>query len=272
MKNRGKFRMKRFQLSDARCGCKIGVDGTLIGSWAPISPDAVRALDAGCGCALIAMMIAQRNPSLNVTAIDVNEDALLDASQNVAESIFADRIEVRNCALDSLLAELDEGRFDLIVSNPPFFESGIDPAGSARMLARHAGTLSPESLIRAARTLLTPRGALAFIAPASYIRKYLGIARECELHPEKICFVKGHPGADCKRVMLYLTRSDSCGVIGEGSTLAKTCPEEINAGEIQKKINQKTKRCRIGHLIIRDKTGNYTHEYKTLGKDFYLKF
>lgn len=276
-KERRKFRMKHFEISDDHCGCRIGIDGTLIGSWTPIEGWMRRVLDAGCGCGLIALMIAQRGSLLNqnqsmsdssdvkesftsvakstsgdgtermmVTGIDAERGAVEDAKANVSSSPFSNVIDIRQQGIEEL-AETGE-KFDLIVSNPPFFESGGNPLESARMMARHAGELSPHTLIKLSERLLTTSGALAFIGPAEYVREYLKYGAANGLHAERICMVKGHPRALCKRVMLYMRR------------------QKENA------LPACVKQSVVEHLIIKDTKGIFTRKYVELGRDFYLKF
>ncbi|MDE6811131.1 MAG: methyltransferase [Muribaculaceae bacterium] len=243
MKRRGNFVMKQFELSDINCGCKIGVDGTLIGSWIPIHKEVKEVLDVGCGCGLIALMVAQRCNDAMVTGIDIDDGAIEDATINIRNSKFSDRIEIKKISLEGIAQERSFLKYDLIVSNPPFYESGVNPSASSRMLARHTGSLSPESLIIISSKLLKNNGGLGFIGPAIYIRKYLDIADNYNMIPRRICFVKGHPKAECKRVMVYLIKKDIC-----------------------------SSPCRLEHINIKDSEGKFSDVYLRLGKEFYLKF
>lgn len=266
------FRMKQFEVSDSHSGCKIGVDATLLGSWVQISEDARRALDVGCGCGIISLMLAQRGPQLHVTAIDIDEGALQDAGLNISNSIFSDRVVVDTLSFDQMIEKNE--KYDLIVSNPPYFESGGDPNLSARMLARHVGSLSPEILIRRSPEILSPGGELAFIAPSEYLRKYLQIAREMRLRIKRICYIKGGLKVACKRVILQFIY---CSDVSDGTLKSvDNNPFELRDTPLRFDtipIHQKTiANPTIEHLIIRDEHCSYTEKYITLGKDFYLKF
>lgn len=156
------FRFKQFAVSDRRCGMKVGTDGVLLGAWAeaPAATGRLRILDAGTGCGVIALMMAQRYANAEITAVEINEDALDDAAYNIAASPWADRISI----VDSDFRDID-GRYDLIVSNPPFFVNGEVAPDSSRAQARHATGLSPMSLIEWSAEHIAENGKLAFIAP-----------------------------------------------------------------------------------------------------------
>lgn len=156
------FRFKQFAVSDRRCGMKVGTDGVLLGAWAqaPVTTDKLQILDVGTGCGVIALMMAQRYADARITAVEVNHEAIADASDNIAASPWADRISI----VDSDFRDI-EGSFDLIVSNPPFFVNGESAPDSSRAMARHAAGLSPLTLIQWGMEHLNESGKLALIAP-----------------------------------------------------------------------------------------------------------
>ncbi len=156
------FRFKQFAVSDRRCGMKVGTDGVLLGAWAqaPVTTDKLKILDVGTGCGVIALMMAQRYADARITAVEVNHEAIADASDNIAASQWADRISI----VDSDFRDI-EGSFDLIVSNPPFFVNGESAPDSSRAMARHATGLSPLTLIQWGVEHLNENGKLALIAP-----------------------------------------------------------------------------------------------------------
>lgn len=242
------FRMKRFDVGDAHSGNKIGVDGVMIGSWAADGQSPRRILDVGCGCGVISLMMAQRFDKAEVVGIDIDAGSLLDARENVERSEWKERIRI--CEADfggeaeRIVSMQESERYDLIVSNPPFFESGGDPGESSRMLARHAGSLSPEALVRRAPDMLTPEGRLAMIVPAADWHRYAGIGSEVGLTISRVCLVRGNPNVAPKRAMMEFSR------VGEqkGAVVAPTT------------------------LTIETAPGEYTDEYRRLGRDFYLKF
>ena len=154
------FRFKRFGISDRRCGMKVGTDGVVLGAWAECGVRAGKILDVGAGCGVIALMMAQRYPEAEITAVEIDPGAADEMRVNVAHSPWEGRIAVVNGDFRDV-----EGRFDLIVSNPPFFVNGDIAPDEARAKARHADSLSPLSLIEFAATHLEPEGRLAMIVP-----------------------------------------------------------------------------------------------------------
>ncbi|MCM1293783.1 MAG: methyltransferase [Bacteroides sp.] len=177
------FRFKQFALQDDNSALKVTTDAAVLGAWTDVR-DAKVVLDAGCGCGILGLMIAQRAPHACITAVDNHPGSITDATSNAENSPFADRIRVINADITSL-----QGAFDLIVSNPPFFTETLQSPDAARAAARHAGKFSHLALPSLAAGMLAPNGHLVFIAPSdadSAIEEALTIAG---LHPQrKLCF------------------------------------------------------------------------------------
>lgn len=156
------FTFKQFALTDRRCAMKIGTDGVIVGALCSLPKDAVRVADIGSGSGLISLMIAQRFPKVSIDAIEIDENACMDLRTNVDASPWKDRIRCINADFESITE-----KYDLIVSNPPYFTSGQTSPDSSRALARHANNLSALTLIDFAATHLTEIGALVMIIPSS---------------------------------------------------------------------------------------------------------
>lgn len=243
MKN-GLFHFKRFSVSHAGSSMKVGVDGVLIGAWA--SCGGQRLLDVGCGCGLIALMLAQRNMEAFVDAIDIDEGSVDEATSNFSMSGWGERLRCRRMAFKELTNENTE-KYDVIVSNPPFYDSGVKDLSSARAAARHKGELSPETLLEDSGGLLSDIGRVAMIFPADYLHGIREIAGANGFTLERASFVRNHLTAPIKRVMVEFRRSD--GVLGE---ILKD--EDIPV------------------LTMFEKDGSPTPDYRKLTGDFYLKF
>lgn len=143
---------------------KVGTDGVLLGAWTPLK-GAVRVLDVGTGTGLLALMLAQREAALKITALELDPSAAEQARCNVAASPWSDRIAVVEADFRSFARETTE-RFDLLICNPPYFQSGPAAACAARARARHAHELSSLDLLEGAARVLAPAGSLALVLPA----------------------------------------------------------------------------------------------------------
>ena len=189
------FNFKRFTICHDRSSMKVGTDGVLLGAWAGKglredgSPMAI--LDVGTGSGLIALMLAQRFEGSHVDAIDIHDDSVAQAACNAQASVFADRIHV--CKQDFCLMgedfkssdkdfnslNKDSNRYDLIVTNPPFYIEDTLSGNSARDNARHTSSLPFEVLIGGASKLLNEDGLFAVIIPYSSSAAFVG---SCALH------------------------------------------------------------------------------------------
>ena len=153
---------------------KIGTDGVLLGAWADVASDC-RILDMGTGTGLIAIMAAQRNAEARIVAVDIVEDAVVEARRNVANTAWAERIEILHCDVNEYHA--DE-KFDHIVSNPPYFVDSLHSPDAARTTARHTSSLDFEQIISSAERLLEPGGRLSVILPTDVASLFRRVAFE----------------------------------------------------------------------------------------------
>lgn len=194
----GLFRFQRFSMTHARSPMKIGTDGVLLGAWCDGS-QARWALDAGTGCGLIALMLAQRYPLLQVEGIDIDTGAVADARENFAGSPFAERLSVRQG--DMLTTDFPR-RYDLIVSNPPFFTEDTLPPEASRAAARHAVHLPAEAFARKITQILAPSGRVALIYPYREADRIVGFFAAEGLYLARRTDVRGGAGRPLKRSLL----------------------------------------------------------------------
>lgn len=155
------FQFQQFRIIQDRCAMKISTDAVLLGALANAkSPGKI--LDIGTGTGVIALMLAQRFPQANVSAIEMDEDAAIQAGENFKESKFSERLELIHARLQEFS---DVEKYDLIVSNPPFFPDHLKSQDSKRNKALHTDELSFEDLIEKVKTLLSDEGSFWVILP-----------------------------------------------------------------------------------------------------------
>ena len=234
-----KFQFKQFSLEQDQCAMKIGTDGVLLGAWAPILHNPFSVLDIGTGTGIIALMLAQRSNAVQIDALEIEENAYEQATDNFENSPWNDRLFCFHAGLDEFMDE-PEDEYDLIVSNPPFYSEDYKTNNEQRDLARFQDALPFEDLIEAADLLLSENGVLAVIIPFKEEERFLALANEFELYPIQITHVKGTPTTEIKRSLLALSRNN---------------------------IETPT----INELVIEIGRHEYTPEYIALTKEFYLK-
>lgn len=213
---------------------KIGTDGVLLGAWAHVeNPGNI--LDIGTGTGLIALMLAQRFPHAKLTGIEIDQNAFEEARFNVSTSKFRNRINVLHTSLQEFHSN---EKYDLIVSNPPFFELTHKEI-SARNKARQQSDLTFEEMINYAEKLLSENGSFAVIIPFKSEIYFIDLASEFYLFPYKITRVKGNENLPFKRSLMLFSRNQSI----------------VQTGELTIEISRNV----------------YTEEYISLTKAFYLK-
>ena len=188
------FRFKRFVIEQDLCAMKVGTDGVLLGAWAN---GGTKVLDIGTGTGVIALMMAQRYPYSHVTAIDIDEGAVIQATQNVQRSLYHDMVTVKHER-----AQDHQGAYDAIVSNPPFFIDALNAPDAQRNMARHAETLTYAELMQAAWRLLSDEGELSVVVPFDYRQRMEDEATFVGFFPSRICAVRTVEGRRARRYLL----------------------------------------------------------------------
>ncbi len=197
------FQFKQFSLRDDQCAMKIGTDGVLLGAWVNIA-HAKTVLDIGTGSGLIALMIAQRSEtSVQIKAVEVEADDARQASENISSSPWPNKINVCHCCIQ----DFDPGHlFDLIVSNPPFFNNSLLPPSGKRKAARHTESLSYEALLQSAGRLITVGGIFAVILPVKEGSVFISMAQFQGFYPKRQCAVYSRESKPQERWLLEFSR------------------------------------------------------------------
>lgn len=233
------FQFKQFRIVQDRSAMKVGMDGVLLGAWVN-ALGADRILDIGTGTGLIALMLAQKNASAQIDAIEIDRDACDEAAFNMQQSSLGTRINVHCQSFQEFTTETEK-KYDLVVSNPPFFSNGVKAPDETRAQARHADALPLDELVLGAANLIQEDGRIAVILPAERFQEVENLAKISGLFLSRLCCVKPNPVKPDFRILVELSKKQS------------NLQEE--------------------NLMIEFETHHdYTPEYKELTKDFYLKF
>ena len=232
------FRFKQFTIQDSVCAMKVGTDGVILGAWAdmrqPVS--CPKMLDIGTGSGLIAIMLAQRFADAHIDAIDIDESAIIQTKENVANCPFSERIT----AWQTDLADMDgTQKYDLIVSNPPFYQEDTSCPDAKRDTARHTSSLPFDTLLSKASSLLTPDGTLCVIVPTTVVGELIGSSALYSLYLSQRTDIHTTMRKTAKRTLLAFTHNRN----------------------VESSFNK---------LYLRDANNNISTEYATLTKDFYL--
>ena len=240
------FTFKQFAIHQDRCAMKVGTDGVLLGAWAQVE-HCQHILDVGTGTGLIALMAAQRSEA-HIVGIDLDADAVSQASENAASSPWSHRIQMIEMDV-KMMGASNQGNssssipcyplFDAILCNPPYFANSLKSPDAARTMARHTDTLSFDELAHSASRLLSPKGELFVVIPHDRATDMTVSAACYGLFATRQTIVCPVEGAKPKRILMAFSR--------EG---APHTPET---------------------LCIHDTQRQYTPEYVRLVEDFYLK-
>ena len=236
---------------------KVGTDGVLLGAWCPIAVDSLqlivnsrkhkefRVLDIGTGSGLIALMLAQRTCAVDslqwtvgIDAIDVDEGAVEQATYNFEQSPWVEQLHAYQSSLQEWHSAI---KYDLIVSNPPYFQASLKNPDSQRATARHTDTLSYTALIQHASHLLQEDGTLALVLPFEAKEDIVALAEAHALYPTQITHVHSKPGKPAKRLLIAFSPITH----GEYATHTFT-------------------------FYIESENSPRSEEYKALTKEFYL--
>jgi tRNA1Val (adenine37-N6)-methyltransferase len=155
------FRFKRFTICDDQASMKLGTDAVLLGAWANVQ-DANYALDIGTGCGIIAIMLAQRTSATRIDAVELQAPDAEQAQENVLRSPWSNRISIWQHDVRTFETKI---RYDVIVSNPPYFSRSLLPPKSARSHVRHDLMLNADDLVQSVLRLLSPAGKFSVILP-----------------------------------------------------------------------------------------------------------
>ena len=244
------FRFRQFTVWHDRCAMKVGTDGVLLGAWAgPGRPGEISGgspqtiLDIGTGSGLVALMLAQRFPEAQVTGIDSDAEAAAQARENFTGSPWPQRLRAAHISLQEFCrgtaATAAARRFDLIVSNPPFYDTTLTSPDPLRTAARHTGGLTHEELLLLSAGLLSDTGVFSLIVPSESEKSILRLADRSRLHLHRLTRVYSKPSSRPRRILA------SFGKISKGPVTEET-------------------------VCLTDADGSRSEWYRKISEEFYL--
>jgi tRNA1Val (adenine37-N6)-methyltransferase len=230
------FQFKQFTVHHDRCTMKVGTDAVLLGAWTNVK-EANHILDIGTGSGVIALMLAQRSSNLtHIDAVEIEKEDAIQARENILHSPWPERISVHEIPIQKFSPEV---RYDLIVSNPPYFNNSFQPPDKKRLHTRHTISLDFTELLSSVIQLLKPNGRFNLILPFTEGLEFIALAKQHALF--------------CSRQWSFRPRKEKM--------IERWLLEfQLSATKTEER-----------EVIHYNKTDEWTDDYKELTKDFYLK-
>ena len=228
------FRFKQFSILQAESAMKVGTDAMLLGATSEtLNPSTI--LDVGTGTGVVALMLAQRNPNAVIHAVEVDPQSAEECRKNFEISPWTERLTVH---MNDFLSFQSDIKFDLIVSNPPYYQTRLENQDDRKSRARHESALPVDKMMERVGALLSDGGEFRVIIPTETLGNWLENAGEAGLFCNDQIDVYGKKNATPKRCILSFRR----------------------------KSELKTTQ----NIVIRDINGSYTDQYINLTKDFHF--
>ena len=232
------FRFKQFSISDEKSAMKVGTDAVLLGACADVS-ETNNILDVGTGSGIIAIMLAQRS-NANIDAIDIDKGSIDDATNNFDNCRWGNRLNAIHSSLQEYV-KFTSKKYDLIVSNPPFFSNSLKSPMYSRSLSKHDEKLTHKELLTIVKNLLNSNGRFIVILPFLQIANFKENALIENLYCSKQLIIYPKYSKPANRIIMEFSK------------------------ERQKNLAEKK-------LTIRNNDNFFTKEYIDLTREFYINF
>ncbi|MBW4890785.1 methyltransferase [Mucilaginibacter sp. HMF5004] len=233
------FKFKQFEVDQSGCAMKINTDGVLLGAFAE-AEDPAHILDIGTGTGVIALMLAQKFALAKIDAVEVDLSAAKTAEHNFQNSSFRGRLAVYNSSFQDYFRDHPERKYDLIITNPPFYINSLESPGRQINLAKHADEAFFEELIACLSTQLTLQGNCWLILPIQTAQFVKTILIKPSLYLNKIITIRSFSNVDAHREILV------CGLLQTDFA--------------------------TDDFVIYDEVKKYSQAYKNKLKDFFTIF
>lgn len=233
------FKFKQFTIWQEKTAMKVGIDGVLLGAWT-WAENPSKILDVGTGTGLIALMMAQRFLNAKVDAVEIDATACEEAQFNINQSPWGERVQLFNASFQQF-AEKEIPKYDLIVSNPPFFENSVKVKTVSRELARNSENLNIDELFSGVCKVMKEKSIFAVVFPYLRLDELIEVASKNGLSLSRLLKIKPNPEKPFHRVLAEFTHQN------------KPFPED---------------ELTIESMVHHD----YSEKYRNFTQDFYLNF
>ena len=229
------FQFKYFTVHQGRSAMKVGTDAVLLGSW--VNADrAKNILDIGTGSGVIALMLAQRTDAM-IDAVDICPESCLQANENVHNSLWSGRISVQHISFQEFSSTTSK-KYDLIVSNPPYFSDAPKPITQGRIQSRHTDLLPFNELISGVKKVISPEGKFCVVLP-------------------------------CKEGAAFTDEAMKYGLFCGNILRVKTKPEKLEKRFLME-FSPQLKPMEENEIVIRVSDTEFSKEYLEMTKEYYL--
>ena len=229
------FRFKQFSIKQDKTAMKVSTDGVLLGAWIA-SKKPKRILDIGTGTAILSIMAAQKFPEAQITAIEIDNDAFLEAKENINNCPWKKRLKIFNTDFFDF-CKISIEKYDLIISNPPYFDNQLKPRDKKKRIAKHSESLAFDKMIAEVSKILSPEGFFCVIIPFQRAETFIHLCAQNNLFVSRKTTIYPNENKKANRILLEFVRH--------------ICAIQDN------------------FIRIREK-GKYSRQYLELTKDFYL--
>jgi len=200
------FQFKKFTVQQQHNAMKVTTDGCVFGAMLPALPQegmGCRILDIGSGTGLLSLMFAQKNPEANITAVEIDPESAAEASRNFEVSPYKNRIV-------TITADIQHWQplntFDLVFTNPPFYENQLTPPDPGKNRAHHHHSLTWDALLQSINKLLSPQGTAWILLPSYREEAFIKLLVAFPFYVRYRCQVQPHPGKKPFRSILAIGR------------------------------------------------------------------
>lgn len=231
------FQFKQFIVIHDKSSMKVGTDAVLLGSLIEMD-GAKHILDIGCGSGVISLMAAQKSEA-QIRGVDIDQSSVDQANKNFMSSKWKNQLIAEKISIQAF-SQRSTQKYDLIISNPPFFENDLKSPSEIRNKARHNDSLSYSDLLKSSHQLLKTTGRLALVLPFAEGEDFLHLASSQSFFIMRKTLIYPKPSKKANRLILELT--------------LKPCQTQVE------------------ELTIREENNQYTSQYRHVTKDFYLAF